>query len=427
MLVAVLVAFVVVIGTAIARNISRRKRDKEQVDEPIAKGPEAPLPVERGPIETDVERLLARARAAAMRGDYRGALDDTYASAPPAPRRRRPHRDSPLAHQRRLHPNAPRKARRDGPCAGRLPGRRARSLWCGTALRGGLPIGARPRRSPGESGPRCPVSVSRRLHGPLCIPHHGTASGSGTRADTSPSGTAALVEVLEKHEFKVRYRLEGLDKLEKPLTLVILPGAEIDAGGWKHLLTWVREQGGRLVLAGISNLPEELNLRTTPDSRVIAHPQARLRVGLRHCPRPHHGISFEEASSEPGRCHRLRRRIASEERLRGRHRQAPWQRQSPGLRRFQPVYQHRPPGCRQRPLHGRAHERLASAARNRVLRRVDRQRRLDTVRVRAPRGAHPRAPPASRRARVALRLEGHGLRPTFAIPRKARGAPSATT
>ena len=52
-----------------------------------ATAPEKAPALVRGPIETDAERLLARARAKAARGDYSGALTDLprRAAAPSRP------------------------------------------------------------------------------------------------------------------------------------------------------------------------------------------------------------------------------------------------------------------------------------------------------------------------------------------------------
>jgi len=65
---------------AIAKNLAPAERATPSIapDEPAS--PErAPEPV-RGPVETDAERLLARARSRAARGDYTGGLQDLHAA-----------------------------------------------------------------------------------------------------------------------------------------------------------------------------------------------------------------------------------------------------------------------------------------------------------------------------------------------------------
>ncbi len=66
---------------AIVKNV--RRDPAPEKDDEAAPTPDAPGPAEpaaKSAVETDVDRLLARARAAAARGDYARAVDDAYAA-----------------------------------------------------------------------------------------------------------------------------------------------------------------------------------------------------------------------------------------------------------------------------------------------------------------------------------------------------------
>lgn len=260
-----LVAFVVVVGRAVAQNLLRRRLEDPVAEDAPQQGVTTPATSPRGPIETDVERLLARARASAAQGDYGRALDDAYAAL-----LRRLDGDALIEiHPSRTNGDYTRMLRDRPDVAGPVRGifRDVERVQFGAS-----PPSERLFHSVLE---RVVPLVSRALSVAViflglaaalsCTPHDAGSSGSNLRADTSPSGTAALVEVLEKHSYKVRYRSESVGNLDRPLTLVVLPDADIEAADWKRVLAWVHDQGGHLVLAGVNDAPDEVALVAVPD------------------------------------------------------------------------------------------------------------------------------------------------------------------
>jgi hypothetical protein len=89
----------------------------------------------------------------------------------------------------------------------------------------------------------------------------------------------------------VRRRSEPLEQLDQPLALVLLPDVSVDASTWKHLLGWVEEKGGVLILAGFTMLPGEVEQRVAYDTETgtrldpapgvhwVGHPRVSLPPG----------------------------------------------------------------------------------------------------------------------------------------------------
>lgn len=273
LLVGLIVVFVVAVVRALVQNFLRdRAVDAAPDDAPP--GPAAPdAPAARGPIETDVERLLARARAAAARGDYGRAIDDTYAAL-----LRRLDGDGLID----IHPS-----RTNGDYVRQLRERpdlkRAVRDIVGDVER--VQFGA---TQPTEGAFRAVIErvaplVARALGLVLlgfglsaslsCAGHEGgddDEAAAAPHADTSPSGTQAIVELLGKRGIKATHRSEPLDTLERPMTVALLAGVQPDEATWKHLLAWVHDKGGNLIIAGPEALPPELGLRVVPGDGKIA-------------------------------------------------------------------------------------------------------------------------------------------------------------
>jgi hypothetical protein len=254
---ALLAAGIFVVVRALLKNLKRERDDAEVKDDaPPAADPAAGPPAVRGPIETDVERLLARARAAAARGEYARAVDDAYAAL-----LRRLDGDGLIE----IHPS-------------RTNGDYVRNLRDRPDLKGavrgivrdveGVQFGATPPSEPVFRSvlERVIPLVSRALSILIvflglssalsCVPHG--SEGDDERAGTSPTGTQAIVEVMTRQGVKIRHRNESLAKLERPMAVVLRSSVRLDADGWKHLLEWVREKGGSLILAGVDGIPDEI-------------------------------------------------------------------------------------------------------------------------------------------------------------------------
>jgi Domain of unknown function (DUF4129)/Domain of unknown function (DUF4350) len=256
--------FVVLVIRALVQNVLKSRGDPESKDD--APPPEAPgeaAPAARGPVETDVDRLLARARAAADRGEYARAVDDCYAAL-----LRRLDGDGFIE----IHPS-----RTNGDYVRALGERPDLERAVKGIVRDveGVQFGDTAPSEPlfrsvlarvvplvgrGLALALCFLGLSVALS---CTPHEG--GDDEGRADTSPSGTQGLVEAFEKHGIKIKRRSEPLSQLDRPLALVLLPEATLDDAAWKDVLAWVKDKGGRLVLAGVTPLPAELEQRIVPD------------------------------------------------------------------------------------------------------------------------------------------------------------------
>lgn len=271
LLVALLIAFIVAVVRGLRRHFLRDRGEAPAAHEAPDAPAAGPAAISRGPVETDVERLLDRARKAASRGDYRAAIDDAHAAL-----LRRLDGDGLID----IHPS-------------RTNGDYVRALGERPELKRAVREVVRDveRVQFGDAAPTEPlfravldrvvliagrglviallsVGLSSALS---CV---GVPSGEGgSEGDTSPSGSQALVELLSKQGITARYRVEPLGAVQGARTLVILRGAEVDAAAWAHLAAWVRE-GGRLVLAGVDP-PASMGLalaRGTSES-------ARVEVG----------------------------------------------------------------------------------------------------------------------------------------------------
>jgi hypothetical protein len=264
-------AFVAVIVYLIVKNLLKGRDKDEAEDQPTDVPPDAPATpaAPRGPIETDVDRLLNLARAAAARGDFKEAIEAAYAAL-----LRRLEGDGLID----MHPS-------------RTNGDYVRQIRDKQDLRQAVrSIATDVERMQFGDDPPNPTlfeSVYRRV-----LPLVGRASvvlaillgagsqlscaepapvagdgrsiaslGSSRTGGVAPFGTRAVAELLEKKDKKVRYDRDAELELEGRRTIVLLPDATVDDKTWKKLITWVRKQGGHLVVAGYRDeLEQELDV-----------------------------------------------------------------------------------------------------------------------------------------------------------------------
>ncbi len=213
-------------------------------------------------LERDVERLLARARAAAAAGDFATAVVDLHAAL-----LRRLAGDGHV----RIHPSAT-----NGDYVRELRGR-------APALAG--PVGDVVRDvETAEFGVAPPNETT--YHGllgritPLLLRSGGTLtvlllsmlglpSCSGSlRSDwsASPSGTAAVADFLTSVGIQTRERIASLGAIAKnqdkdgaAMQVVLLSGAEVGDAEWAALRTWLDDEEHTLILAtGARALPDWL-------------------------------------------------------------------------------------------------------------------------------------------------------------------------
>jgi hypothetical protein len=209
-------------------------------------------------VETDVARLLDRARAAAATGNFRGAVEDTYAALlrkleGAGVVRVEPHRTNG-DHVREL--------------GRKLPTLRPR-MQAVVAEVERVQFGG---EEPGEASFRTVHDgvlglLGERLAALLpFVLALGLAAGlagcrmNRDRWEESPSGRAAVLATLEQYGFEARERLAPLAKINEGAgpsgQVVLLPGASAGDDDWKAMRTWVAAGGTLLVAGGEHELPD---------------------------------------------------------------------------------------------------------------------------------------------------------------------------
>lgn len=208
-------------------------------------------------IETDVQRLLERSRAAAQAGDFRAAIGDAYAALlrrleGAGVVRVEPDRTNGdyLREVGSARPTiAPRMAEvvdsveRVQFGNATVTGEAFEKIWTGVV---------------GLLAERIGMLV---VIGVLLL-----AGACGQRSDWeySPSGRAGVVDYLGRRGFKVRERLLSLAKIGESEVdeLILLPGAQVGDAEWNALKHWVLDQEGSLVIAGgARTLPGWIGMR----------------------------------------------------------------------------------------------------------------------------------------------------------------------
>ena len=211
-------------------------------------------------VERDVDRLLARARAAAARGDHAAAVEDLYAAL-----LRRLEGDGHL----RIHPSA-------------TNGEYLRALRGKAPTLAGAVADVVSDVEAAEFGARAPDddlyrALLRRVQplvgrasagaviGLAALTALATSCQTPLRPDwaASPSGTAAVSEFLTTAGVPTRPRLHPLRQLDDAqhgaTQIVLLPNAELGDAEWSALHDWVSQPNKTLVLAtGPRSLPDWL-------------------------------------------------------------------------------------------------------------------------------------------------------------------------
>jgi hypothetical protein len=228
----------------------RRPAGGGEAEHPAASpgvSPEAALAA----VETDVFRLLERARAAAAAGDFRRALDESYAAL------LRKLEGNNLIRVERHRTNGDYLAdlRQRGPAL------RPRVAAVVAAVErvefGGEPAGEPAFRWVHD---RVVALCAERVAAALVLAAALLTGAAGCQPqreawDDSPSGRGALLAVLNRHGLQARERILPVARLahgpgaNSPATLVLLPAAPLEQKDWDTLGRWV-EEGGTLVLAG---------------------------------------------------------------------------------------------------------------------------------------------------------------------------------
>jgi hypothetical protein len=278
---ALIAAGLVALGWVIARAVLRRRDGNDEVETPAAPAADAP-PAEApqpGLVETAVARLLARAQAAAARGDFDRALADTHAAL-----LRRLDAEGLIE----IHPS-----RTSGDYVRALRDRPELRKEVRAVLRDieRVQFGAEPASRPlfqavydrvaqlaarSLSATALSLMLAAACHG--CERHERGASGDAALSgDTSPSGTRAIVELLAESDILVSHRstpVAGLGKAR--LTLVLLPDAEVRPEAWDEIFAWV-ENGGVLIDAGAGAPSDRTHVRPALDPGASPQMSVTLR------------------------------------------------------------------------------------------------------------------------------------------------------
>ena len=209
-------------------------------------------------METDVQRLLDRARAAAAGGDYGAAIGDAYAAL----LRKLEGAQLVTIESHRTNGDHVRDVGRQ------LPALRQRMQVVVSDVEQVQFGGDAPTESHYRSVMGGVVGLlAERLA--ACLPfviNLGLGIGLSTmvagcsvdrdRWDHSPSGRAGVVELLQRYGFTPRERLTTLAKIDKSVSaLVLLPGATVDDASWAALATWTGAGGALIVAGGLRTVP----------------------------------------------------------------------------------------------------------------------------------------------------------------------------
>jgi hypothetical protein len=243
---------IVALVIAIAKNALPSKRDQPSEpsdDEPRA--PEKAPPLVRGPIETDAERLLARAKAKAARGDYAGALADLHAAL----LRHLDQKGLIALHSASTNGEYVRSLREHPHLQSTLRDtvREVERVQFGAAtpgdevfqrlLRSVVPVVSRVTMVLLLAGAFLPALTGCEL-----LEEAGDAAEARSVWGRGPGGVSLFSETLESQGLKVRHRVRSLEKIEPEVGGIIAFDPHLDEKEWAALFSFA-ESGGLLVVA----------------------------------------------------------------------------------------------------------------------------------------------------------------------------------
>lgn len=274
----VLIAAAAAIIYAIVKNLVRGKaeEDADEAPPPDVADPQADAAkAARLAVETDVQRLLARAEQSAARGDHESAIQDVYAAL-----LRRLEGDSLI----NLDP-----WKTNGEYLWELRSKPALRDEVRTIVRdieqvqfGGAFVG--------PSGAELATAEASRYHSirsrVVAVVSRATlalllAFGLGsqiacdpepepdTRAlvglGNGPAGSRAVGELLAANDIDARYRTATLEQLtQTDGAIVLLGGVTLTSEEWDRLIRWVDNDAGVLIIATGLDFPTKLGIAYTP-------------------------------------------------------------------------------------------------------------------------------------------------------------------
>jgi hypothetical protein len=228
-------------------------------------------------VETDVQRLLERARSEAADGDFRSAIGTAYAAL------LRRLEGAGVVHVEPDQTNGDyvRKVKHDRPAIARQMSEVVEAVETvqfgdGAVTREGFDgVFARVTGLLAERIGLLLVLAGLLTFGAACGPLRDSW-------DHSPSGRAGVIAYLGKRGFKVHERLLSVAKInDSPATddkseqLILLPGAHLGDEEWKAVKQWILSGDRALVIAGgRRELPDWVGMRIVEKQAVRAEPVA---------------------------------------------------------------------------------------------------------------------------------------------------------
>jgi len=258
-----------VIIYSIARHVvAQRAPDREEAIEIATAVPEDPAAAIARQVETDVQRLLTRARAAAAAGDFGGAVDDAYAAL----LRKLEGAGVVTVESHRTNGYHVRDVGRQ------LPTLRPRLQSVVTNVEevqfgGAAPTESRFRSVMGDVlgllSEKLAVWLPLVVKLGVGVALAGLMSGCRVNRESwerSPSGRAGVMDLLERYGFTPHERLTSLSKIDGAVSaLLLLPGADDVEGSWPAVANWVAEGGTLIVAGGRRSLPSWIGVTIGPD------------------------------------------------------------------------------------------------------------------------------------------------------------------
>lgn len=255
------------VAYAIYRNLVRGKDEEPPADE-VAPDPGDSLMAAqvaaRKVIETDVQRLLARADAAAAKGNHEGAIADLYAAL-----LRRLEGEGLITVDAWKTNGEHLAALRDKPGLRdevRQIIRDVEQVQFGAAQADAERFASVRRQVLGVvmRALLCLALALGLATSIACDPEQESIKAlAGLGSD--PSGARAVGELLIHYDIAASHRMGELEQLaQTDGAIVLLPGVELTADEWKLLLAWVDDEGGTLIIATGGGLPDELGIRYVP-------------------------------------------------------------------------------------------------------------------------------------------------------------------
>ena len=246
--------------------LAQRRPDKEQaIDVATPDAPDDDAAAAARQVETDVQRLLDRARAAAARGDFGAALDDAYAAL----LRKLEGSGIVTVESHRTNGDHVRDVGRQ------LPALRPRMQAVVSNVEEVQFGGSAPTESRFRSVMLDVVGLlGERLA--ACVPFivglglAGLLAGCSVDRDSwehSTSGRVLVVDLLKRYGFTARERLASLSKLDASVSsLLLLPDTRVEDADWNAIAKWTGEGGTLIVAGGQRTLPEWIGATIVSDA-----------------------------------------------------------------------------------------------------------------------------------------------------------------